>query len=156
MRDDEDKLAAWYMLMQAVGNITEWYQNCYDGSVDPLFTFYDYIVGFESFTTYLLYAMVNLVSWSFYMTNWVNSYQQAVDDEDLYEEVRILCYIARKLLFFDNSPADLDDLDFLMMYSDESTQVKNPLGIQKDHIFALKEPMERIEFQIREKVAPAL
>lgn len=111
---DEDKLAAWFMTTLAIGNVTEWYQNCYNGSIDSLFDLYNYIVTYESFVNYLLFWMLNLVSQSLTMMNWTEKIQIAKEQGDEETLVQIYAQLFKLIFFFEYDPDALNFDNFII------------------------------------------
>ena len=99
--EDDDKLAAWLTYTLAVGNITEWYQNCYSGSIDSLFNFYDFIVSYQSLTNYLLFWMLNLVVTAIDMVDWTQKTERYQEDGDTEMLIYQYALLVRMLFFYE-------------------------------------------------------
>ena len=88
-------------MAQAIGNVTEWYQNCYNGSVDSLSDFYAFIINYESLQNYIVFWLLNLAVQAIQMVDRIKKLQQAIADNDLAQVIYMYALLTRVYFFFE-------------------------------------------------------
>ena len=72
-----------------------------------VYTFYIFITHYESIITYLINLLPNILSYAFFITDWIARIKELLADEDWVELAYVIAVIVRKLLIFEYSPDSL-------------------------------------------------
>jgi len=111
---DTDTYGGWLETMIAVGELTGWYQNCYNGSVDSLFDLYYFILKYESVTNYLVFWLLNLVVQAITMVQNIRILERAILEEDEEEVIYMYAYFFKIYFFYEYDP---DQMSISMLYA---------------------------------------
>lgn len=88
----------------AIGNFSLAFQDCYE-DIDLIV--YKAIIFAEHYETILNYAinlLPNVLSYAFFITDWINRIQELTDAEEFIELAYVVAVIVRKLLFYEYIP----------------------------------------------------
>jgi hypothetical protein len=66
-----DSYGLWVEGSLSLGNLSTTYKGCFMSTEGSLYQFYYHLLGYRSFTNYLLYFLPNLLSYAFVMNTWV-------------------------------------------------------------------------------------